>query len=176
MDTWVIIAIVVAVLILLALFALLGRKGRDRKHEANRREAREIRRGAEVDRAGADKARAEADVQSAEARRKEAEARERAADADEKHRDARERHLEAARLDPDVDEDEAARQYDEEHARRQGVTSPGESGDLADRAPGRDDRVEHYERTETPDTERERVYEQDDQGDVVRDEERQRPR
>jgi FtsZ-interacting cell division protein ZipA len=176
MDTWLIIVIIVAVLLLLALIALMASRGRDRKHEANRREAREIRRGAEVDRAGADKARAEADVEAAEARRKEAQARERAADADEKQRDARERHLEAARLDPDVDEKEAARQYDEEHARRHGGTSPGESGDVADRATGRDDRVEHYERTETPDTERERVYEQDDQGDVVRDEERQRPR
>jgi FtsZ-interacting cell division protein ZipA len=172
MDTWLIIVIVVAVLLVLALLFLMSRKGRERKHEANRQEAREIRRGADVDRAQADQTRAEADVQAAEARRKEAQARERAADADAKQREARERHLEAARLDPDVDENEAAEQYDQEQARRQGVTSPG----YGDSDEGGGDRVEHYERTETPDVERERVYEQDDRGDVVRDEERERPR
>jgi hypothetical protein len=181
MDTWVIIVIIVAVLILLALLLLLGRKGRERKLESNRQEAREIRRGAEVDTAQADKARAEADVKAAEARRHEAQARERSAHADEQHRAARERHLEAARLDPDVDEDEAAAQYDREH----GPGGTGPSGLDRDRD-GVDDRaegtgaagggVEHYERTETADTERERVYEQDESGDVVRDEERERPR
>jgi len=124
-----------------------------------------------VDGASADKTRAEADVQAAEARRQEAEARERVADADQQQREARERHLEAERLDPDVDEREAAEQYDREQARRHGgLTSEGDSDE------GGGDRVEHYERTETPDVERERVYEQDDRGDVVRDEERERPR
>jgi len=47
MDAGVIIAIVVGVLILLALLFLLGRKGRQRKLEANRHQAREIRREAE---------------------------------------------------------------------------------------------------------------------------------
>jgi FtsZ-interacting cell division protein ZipA len=182
MDAWVIIVIVVAALILLALFVLLGRKGRERKLESNRQEAREVRRGAEVDRAQADKSRAEADVKAAEARRQEAQARERSAHADEQQREARERHLEAARLDPDVDEDEAAAQYDREQARRGGASpaydEPGagtdREGTVADRRG--DEHVEHYERTETADTERERVYEQDDRGDVVRDEERERPR
>ena len=86
--------------------------------------------------------------------------------------EARERHLEAARLDPDVDESEAAEQYDQEQGRKHGITSHGYGeGDDAG-----DERVEHYERTETDGTERERVYEQDESGDVVRDEERERPR
>lgn len=183
MDTGVIIAIVVAALILLALFALLGKKGRDKKHESNRQEAREIRRGADVERAQADQTRADADVRAAEARRADAQARESAAEADDKQRAARERHLEAARLDPDVDEHEAAEQYDQEQGRKHGITSHGygeSDSDDRDRgavSAGRDDeRVEHYERTETAGVERERVYEQDDDGDVVRDEERQRPR
>jgi hypothetical protein len=180
MDTGVIIAIVVAALILLALLVLLGRKGRERKLETNRHEAREIRRGAEVNRAQADKTRAEADVQAAEARRQEAQARERAAEADEQHREARERHLEAARLDPDVDEREAAEQFDREHG-HYGITShghgePGAAEQDRDRAGADDEHVEHYERTETADVERERTFERDDQGQVVRDEERQRPR
>jgi F0F1-type ATP synthase membrane subunit b/b' len=181
MDAGVIIAIVVGVLILLALFALLGKKGRDRKLESNRHEAREIRRGAEVSRAQADQTRADADVQAAEARRQEAQSRERAAEADDKHREARERHLEAARLDPDVDEKEAAEQFDREHG-HYGITSHGYGeGESAEQDRGgvddRDDEhVEHYERTETADVERERHFERDDQGDVVRDDERQRPR
>ena len=182
MDTGVIIAIVVAALILLALFALLGKKGRDKKIESNRQEAREIRRGADVERAQADQTRADADVKEAEARRADAQARETAAEAEERERAARERHLEAARLDPDVDEHEAAEQYDQDQGRKHGITSHGygESDSDSDRgavAANRDDeRVEHYERTETAGVERERVYEQDDQGDVVRDEERERPR
>ena len=182
MDTEVIIAIVVAALILLALFMLLGRKGRERKHESNRQEAREIRRGAEVDRAAADKTQAEADMKAAQARRQDAEARESAVAAEDKQREARERHLEAARLDPDVDEHAAAEQYDQEQGRKHGITSHGHGesdGDEGDReavADRGDDHVEHYERTETAGVERERVYEQDDQGNVVRDEESQRPR
>jgi type IV secretory pathway VirB10-like protein len=179
MSTGVIIAIIVAALIVLALVVLLSRKGRERKLESNRQEARELRRGAEVDRASADKTQAEADIKAAEARRHDAEARESAADAEEQQREARERHLEAARLDPDVDESEAAEQYDQEQGRKHGITSHGYESDApsGDRDPdGGDERVEHYERTETADAERERVYEQDDSGDVVRDEESRRPR
>jgi hypothetical protein len=179
MSTGVIIAIIVAALIVLALVVLLSRKGRERKLESNRQEARELRRGAEVDRASADKTQAEADIKAAEARRHDAEARESAADAEEQQREARERHLEAARLDPDVDESEAAEQYDQEQGRKHGITSHGYESDApsGDRDPDRgDERVEHYERTETADSERERVYEQDDSGDVVRDEESRRPR
>ncbi len=103
MDAGVIVAIVVGVIILVALFALLGRKSRDRKLESNRHEAREIRREAEVSSAQADKTRAEADAQAAEARRQDALARERAAEADVQQREAHERHREADDLDPDVD-------------------------------------------------------------------------
>jgi hypothetical protein len=183
MDTGVIIAIIVGVLILLALLWLLGKKGRERKHEANREQAREVRRGAAVNQAQADKTRAEADLQAAEARRQEATARERAAEADDQHREARERHLEAARLDPDVDEREAAEQYDREHD-HYGITShgygesggPGQDRDRDGIADRDDERVEHYERTETAGVERERRYEQNEQGEVVRDEESERPR
>ena len=120
MDTGVIIAIVVAALILLALFAFMGRKGRERKLETRRHEAREIGREAEVDRAEADRTRAEADAQSAEARRQEALARERAAEADEQHREARERHIEAASHHPDMDEKEAAARVRPRARRRRG--------------------------------------------------------
>ena len=43
MSTGAIIAIIVAVLIVLALVVLLSRKGRERKLESNRQEARELR-------------------------------------------------------------------------------------------------------------------------------------
>ena len=59
MDTGVIIAIVVAALILLAVLWFAGRKGRERRYETRRHEAREIRREAEVGRAQADKTRAD---------------------------------------------------------------------------------------------------------------------
>ena len=99
MSTGVIIAIVVAALIVLALVVLLSRKGRERKLESNRQEARELRRGAEVDRASADKTQAEADMKAAEARRHDAEARESAADA-ESSSARRANAPGAARLDP----------------------------------------------------------------------------
>ena len=117
MDIGVIIAIVVVALILLALFVFIGRKGRQRKLETRRHEAREIGREADLHRADADKTRAEADAQAAEARRQEALARERAEEAEEKHRQARDRHIEAASRHPDMDEKEAAAEFDRRHAR-----------------------------------------------------------
>lgn len=177
MDAGLIVAIVVGALILLALFVLLGRKGRDRKLEANRHEAREIRRGADVDRAQADKSRAEADVEAAEARSQEAHARERSLEAEDQQREARDRHLEAASLDPDVDEREAEERYDREQDPRGATTHGYGESDVA--APDRareDEHVEHHERTETGDAERERHFERNDQGEVVRDEERRQPR
>ena len=116
MSTGAIIVIVIAVLILLAVLWFVARKGRDRKLEKNRTEAREIRREAEVGRAQADRTRAEADAQSAEARRQEALARERSASAEQQHREARDRHIEAADKDPDADPDEAAAEFDRRHA------------------------------------------------------------
>jgi hypothetical protein len=171
-----IVVIVVAALILLALFMLLGKKSRDKRHETRRAEAREIRREAELGRAEADKTRAEADAQAAEARRQEALARERAHEARERHDEARERHLEAARKDPDADEDAAAEQWDREHA-QPGVAGAAGTTD-ADSAPasGRDSRVEHYERTADSDTERERRFARDSDGQVLRDEEYEQPR
>ena len=164
MSTGVIIAIVIAALILLALFVLLGRKGRERKLETRRHEAREIGREAEVSRAQADRTRAEAETQAAEARRQEALARERSAEAEQQHRDARERHVEAAKRHPDMDENEAAEQFDREHAERGEPTTDREGA------------VQHYERTETPAEERERRFERNEQGEIVRDEEYQEPR
>jgi F0F1-type ATP synthase membrane subunit b/b' len=170
MSTGLIIAIVVAALILLALFWFLGRKGRERRLDTRRHQAGEIRREADVSRAHADRTRAEAEAQAAEARRQEALARERGAQAEEQHREARERHIEAAKRHPDMDEDEAAEQFDREYA------AGGGGADTA-----RDDTrfggaVEHRERTETPDVERERRFERNEQGEVVRDEEYEEPR
>jgi F0F1-type ATP synthase membrane subunit b/b' len=162
MSTGLIIAIVIAALILLALFWFLGRKGRERRLETRRHQAREIGREAELNRAQADKTRAEAEAQGAEARRQEALARERAAAADEQHREARERHIEAAKKHPDMDEDEAAEQFDREHAARGDTRFEGA--------------VQHEEHTETPDMERERRFERNEQGEVVRDEEYEEPR
>src|SRR5829696_5556263 len=164
MDAGVIIAIVVGALILVALLWLLGRKSRERRYETRRAEAREIRRDAEV-------GRAEADAQAAEARRQEALARERSHEAEERHREARERHLEAARRDPDVDERQAAEEWDREHATTTGTTSRDSDADLdGDRS------VDHYESTTGPDAERERRFTRDEEGNVLRDEEHERTR
>ena len=177
MDTGVIIAIVVAALILLAVLWFAGRAGRERRLETRRTEAREIRREAELGTAQADRTGAEAEAQAAEARRQEALARERAASAEEQQREARERHIEAAKKDPDADPDEVAAQFDRERA------EGGVSGDTTDTgtprttgAAGTDESVEHYERTSEPGVEHERRFERDEEGQVVRDEEFERPR
>jgi FtsZ-interacting cell division protein ZipA len=167
MSTGLIIAIVIAALILLALFWFLGRKGRDRRLETRREQAREIGREADLSRAEADRTRAEAETQAAEARRQDALARERAAEAEEQQRQARERHIEAAKRHPDMDEDEAAAEFDRQQAARAGAAPD------ATTHPGP---VEHRERTETPETERERRFERDEEGNVVRDEEYEEPR
>lgn len=169
MSTGLIIVIVVAALILLAALWFLGRKGRERRYETRRTQAREIRREAEVGTAQADRSRAEAEVQAAEARRQEAEARERAAGAEEQRREARERHIEAAKKDPDADPDEAAAQFDREHP------PTGTTGGTA-AGTDRDQSVEHYEHTDAPGAERERRFERNEEGEVVRDEEYERPR
>jgi F0F1-type ATP synthase membrane subunit b/b' len=172
MSTGVIIAIVVVALILLALFVFVGRKGRERKLETRRHEAREIGREAELGRAEADRTRAEADAQSAEARRQDALARERAAEAEEKHRQARDRHIEAASRHPDMDEKEAAAEFDRRHADRQsGAGTAGTAG-----AGNGEGAVRHHEQTETPGEERGRNFERNEQGEVVRDEQYQEPR
>ena len=175
MDTGVIIAIIVAALILLAVLWFAGRKGRERRFETRRHEAREIRREAEVGTAQADRTRAEADVQAAEARRQEAQARESAATADEQHRAARERHIEAAEKDPDADPDEAAAQFDRERAQTSTAGTAATGTDGATDA-DRDQSVEHYEHTSEPGVETERRFERDEDGEVVRDEQYEQPR
>jgi hypothetical protein len=183
MDTGVIIAIVIGALILLALLWFVGRKGRERRHETRRVEAGEIRREAELGSAQADKTRAEADAQAAEARRQEALAREHAASAEEQHREARERHIEAAKKDPDADPDEAAAEFDRRHAEggtgtgtTGGGTAAAGTGATAAGTSGGDQSVEHYEHTSEPGVERERRFERDEQGEVVRDEQVEEPR
>ncbi len=152
MDAGVIIAIVVVALLVLAALLLLGRKGRQKRLDTRRHEAREIRREAEVSRAQADTTRAEADERAARARREEARARERAAAADARGREARERHLEAARKDPDADEDEVAERFDREHGSDRGdADTPGTSagggrGDTQAAGGGRQDKPSLKER------------------------------
>ena len=176
MDTGVIIAIVVGALILLGVLWMLARAGRTRRLDTRRTEAHEIRREAEVGRARADRTRAEAEAQGAEARRQDALARERAATADEQHREARERHIAAAKKDPDADPDEAAAEFDRQHAA--GGTTAGDTTDTTGTAgtTDTDQSVEHYERTSEPGAERERRFERDEEGDVVRDESHEQPR
>jgi hypothetical protein len=157
MSTGLIIAIVVIALIVLAALLLIGRKGRQKRHETRRGEAREIRREAEVARAQADRGRAEADERAARARREEAGAREHAAAADARAREARERHVDAARKDPDADADEFADRYDREHGldrgdRRAEANTGGNASDdkpsLKERLFGRRDDGEDVVREE----------------------------
>jgi FtsZ-interacting cell division protein ZipA len=175
MSTGLIIVIVVAALILLAVLWFAGRKGRERRYETRRTQAREIRREAEVGTAQADKTRAEAEAQAAEAKRQDALARERAASADEQRQSARERHIEAAKKDPDADPDEAAAQFDREYPQSGTTGTTGTTGATADRTEG-DQSVEHYERTDAPGTEHERRFERNEEGEVVRDEQYEQPR
>jgi nitrogen fixation-related uncharacterized protein len=180
MDTGVIIAIIAGALILLALLWLVTRAGRTRRHEKLRTEAREIRREAELGRAQADKTQAEAEAQSAEARRQDALARERAASAEEQHDEARERHLEAAKKDPDADPRDAAAEWDRQHAETGAAAgAAGTDTDTTRPATGAvddDQSVQHIEHTRTPEGERERRFERDESGEVVRDEEYEEPR
>jgi len=168
MSTGAIIAIVVAALIIIALLVILSRRARERRLDTRRDEARQIRREAEVSSAQADRTRAEAEERAARARREEATAREQAAHAEAKQQEARDRHLEAASVDPDVDEGEAAERYDQERHGVGGITSHGQGEDA--------EGVEHHEETRTADQEHERHFERDEDGDVVRDEEYRRPR
>ena len=168
MDTGLIIALAVAALILLAALWFFGRKGRERRHETRRDQAREIRREADLGAAQADKTRAEADVQAAEAKRLDALARERAAEAEEQQGEDRERHIEAAKKDPDADPDEAAAQFDRQRTQGAGTTGAADNGD--------DQSVEHHEQTREGDVERERHFERDEDGEVLRDEEYEQPR
>ena len=162
MDAGVIIAIVIGVLLLIALFALLGKKGRERKTETRRVESREIRREAEVKDAQADRVGAEAEERAARARREEAMAREQAAEAEKHKREAHEHHAQAHDLDPDT---KGEYRPDEGTAAGTDDRTARTSGDADDGT------VQHYERTETSDEEHERRYARNEQGEVVTDEE-----
>ena len=154
----------VAALLVLALLWLLGRRApRAQARYASRRGAGDParRRSAALRRT----ARARRPRNARRARREEATAREQAAHAESKQEEARDRHLQAASVDPDVDEREAAELRPEAPGR---ITSHGGGED--------DGGVEHHEETRTADEEHERHYERDEEGDVVRDEEYRRPR
>jgi flagellar biosynthesis/type III secretory pathway M-ring protein FliF/YscJ len=107
MDTWLLIVLIVAAVVVLALVFMASRKARVRRDERNRVEAGEHREEARVRGARAERQQAEAEQQAARARAELADADEQAALAGRQRRAAEERHQEAARLDPDVDEKEA---------------------------------------------------------------------
>ena len=162
MDTGVIIAIVIGVLLLVALFALLGKRGKERKNETRRVESREIKREAEVKDAQADRVSAESEERAARARREEAMAREQAAEAQQHKREAHEHHAKAHDLDPDAKG---------EYRPDDGATAGTDDRATRTSADSDDGAVEHYERTETSDQEHERRFARNEQGEVVADEE-----
>jgi hypothetical protein len=95
---------------LLLFFA--GKKGRDRRQETKRDEARELRSEARTIAARGERQRAEADEHAARARREQTIAEERRAEAEGERRFARERHEEAREVDPDADAGETAADAD----------------------------------------------------------------
>ena len=105
MDAGVIVAIVIAAIVVLALIAFALGPARERKREARRERAEEIRREAELRSAQADRHEAEAEEQAARARREQALAEEKAVVAERTRRFARGRHREADEVDLDPDAD-----------------------------------------------------------------------
>jgi hypothetical protein len=101
MDAGVIVAIVIGAIVLIALFALLGRRQRDKKLEERRVEARGHREEARVRGARATRAEAEAEERAARAKREQALAEEQSATAQRERRFARSKEQRAAELDPD---------------------------------------------------------------------------
>ena len=114
MDAGTIIAIVVAAIVLIALFSLVGKKSRDRRHEQRRVEAHGHREEARVRSARATRAEAEAEERAARAKREQALAEEQAMTAQRERRFARSKEQRAAELDPDGD----GRTRDEQTSRR----------------------------------------------------------
>jgi FtsZ-interacting cell division protein ZipA len=110
MDVGVIIAIVVAAIILIALFAFMSRKAKGKRHEQRRVEARSHREEARVRSARATRAEAEAEERAARAKREQALAEEQAATAERERRFARSKERAAAELDPDGDRTRDPRQ------------------------------------------------------------------
>src|SRR5688500_1468820 len=103
MDAGVIIAIVVAAIVLIALFTLMAKKGREKRHDQRRVEARTHREEARVRSARATRAEAEAEERAARAKREQALAEEQSATAERERRFARSKERAAAQLDPDGD-------------------------------------------------------------------------
>ena len=101
MDVGTIIAIVIGAIVLIALFSLLGRKQKTKKHEQRRVEARTHREEARVRGARATRAEAEAEERAARAKREQALAEEQSATAERERRFARSKEQKAAELDPD---------------------------------------------------------------------------
>ena len=121
MDVGVIIAIVVAAILLIALFAFVGRKQKTKRDEHKREEARDHREEARVRSARATRAEAEAEERAARAKREQALADEQAATAERERRFARSKESAAAELDPDGDGkpgDDREAERDRTHTRR----------------------------------------------------------
>ena len=97
---------ILAAIVLIALFALMGKKGREKRHEQRRVEARTHREEARVRTARASRAEAEAEERAARAKREQALAEEQAATAQRERRFARSKEERAAELDPDGHRDE----------------------------------------------------------------------
>jgi hypothetical protein len=114
MDAGVIVAIVVAAIVLIALFTLMAQKGREKRHDQRRVEARTHREDARVRSARATRAEAEAEERVARAKREQALAEEQSATAERERRFARSKEERAAELDPDGSQ----REGDRTHSRR----------------------------------------------------------
>ena len=155
MSTGAIIAIVIAAVILIAVVALLGKRGRERRLEGRRVEAQEHRdqarmraRTAEREQADADeaaarakKARAIAEEQAAQARRAEAEAEAKTEHARHERGHAEALHGHAEEIDPDAGADPEADEGRSNGRRRLfGRGRDGAGDDARDETPG--DRTE----------------------------------
>jgi uncharacterized membrane protein YgaE (UPF0421/DUF939 family) len=101
MDTGVIIAIAVGVIVLIAVIALLGKRKREERLDTRRGEAHEHRETARVHSARADRTEAEAEERAARAKREQALAEEQAVKARNEKRTAQDKHEYAEQIDPD---------------------------------------------------------------------------
>jgi uncharacterized protein HemX len=89
MDTWIIVLIVIAAIVVIGVFVFAGRRAQERRLEGKREEAQELRSDASEQAQRAEERQQLAEEQAERARRERAEAEERARRADE--------------LDPDID-------------------------------------------------------------------------
>ena len=85
--------------------------------------------------------------------------------------------LVASKKDPDADPDEAAAEFDSRRAQTGTAGTTGTAGATgATETSGGDQSVEHYEHTSEPGVERERRFERDADGNIIRDDELEQPR